>query len=529
MRRPVLVAALALVAAALSAGPALAAPANFTFMQGPVMSGYRTVEVVWTHGTTSPETAFSDGIGSMLGDIGAASGTTGNLFSMLAQYSTSGLPGGGSVISAYRSQYQGRFEIAPVTSGNTVTFAQIQDVLNGEIEAGRLPAPVLDANGGPETIYVLVTPPNLAVCDPQKNCGGAQASSPMFCSNHSNGAYNSVPYTFDAILELSGGLEGSCGTALTRVNNETASLSHQLAETITDPFVSEERLGWYDLSNGEIADICVAANGQGTSSINGHSWTVQKIWSNLDQACVTSTSAFGPPSVDFTAVPTANTAAFSAAGKSTNHLAGTVQNHLATIAPGIASYSWDFGDGQSGAGATPSHAYAAAGAYTVNLTATDALGFTAHASHEVTVAAPPPTGGPGGSGGTPKASVSTTGGASTSSVGGAILVKSGETASCPAAGGLCVIKIEAEVETAHLASAGHGSKNRRFKIGAATITLAAGASAKLTFKLNAAGKKLLRTHSHIKVKLRVTILHGSEPPNISTHRITLRAPKKHGR
>jgi PKD repeat protein len=54
----------------------------------------------------------------------------------------------------------------------------------------------------------------------------------------------------------------------------------------------------------------------------------------------------------------------------------------------VASYAWDFGDGTSGVGVTPSHTYATAGAYTVVLTVTDNLGQTAQVSHGVTVAAP---------------------------------------------------------------------------------------------------------------------------------------------
>ena len=72
----------------------------------------------------------------------------------------------------------------------------------------------------------------------------------------------------------------------------------------------------------------------------------------------------------------------------------------------VARYDWDFGDGSSApnAGATPTHAYAAPGAYTVSLTVTDDAGcstaqiFTgqtmscnggpsAHTSHQVTITA----------------------------------------------------------------------------------------------------------------------------------------------
>ena len=56
----------------------------------------------------------------------------------------------------------------------------------------------------------------------------------------------------------------------------------------------------------------------------------------------------------------------------------------------IASYAWDFGDGQSGTAATPSHSYAAAGTYQVKLTVTDNSGGTSSVTNPVTVAPAPP-------------------------------------------------------------------------------------------------------------------------------------------
>jgi hypothetical protein len=78
--------------------------------------------------------------------------------------------------------------------------------------------------------------------------------------------------------------------------------------------------------------------------------------------------------------------------------AGPVATPLAfSVAPvdvwsPVASTTWDFGDGTGVDGAQPSHAFAAPGAFTARVTATDALGNAAGAtgSVSVTAAAPPP-------------------------------------------------------------------------------------------------------------------------------------------
>lgn len=91
----------------------------------------------------------------------------------------------------------------------------------------------------------------------------------------------------------------------------------------------------------------------------------------------------------FTAtVNTPPTAAFTASPQGlTVNLDGT----SSTDAQGpIAGYAWDFGDGQTGTGATVSHTYAGSGTRTVSLTVTDGDGATATTTQQVTVTAPPP-------------------------------------------------------------------------------------------------------------------------------------------
>ena len=83
-----------------------------------------------------------------------------------------------------------------------------------------------------------------------------------------------------------------------------------------------------------------------------------------------------PPVASFTFACSDLTCTFNAAGSSDQD--GT-----------IASYAWNFGDGATGSGATPSRTmYAAAGSYTVALTVTDNSGATNTQARGVTAVAP---------------------------------------------------------------------------------------------------------------------------------------------
>ncbi len=81
-----------------------------------------------------------------------------------------------------------------------------------------------------------------------------------------------------------------------------------------------------------------------------------------------------PPHAAFTSNCDQLTCAFDGSGSSDSD--GTVT-----------SYAWDFGDGSTGTGATPQHAYSAGGTYTVSLTVTDNRSGTNTATQQVHAAA----------------------------------------------------------------------------------------------------------------------------------------------
>jgi hypothetical protein len=114
---------------------------------------------------------------------------------------------------------------------------------------------------------------------------------------------------------------------------------------------------------------------------------------------------------------------------------------------------------------------------------------------------------------------------STRWVGSRILVDTGQIGSCSAGPGSCSFALVATIPSTAVTSAAT-KKPKRVVIGKVTIKVAAGRSAKLTFKLSKRWTKLLVRKRHLKVGIAVTSKSQAHAATASTRSITIKAPKR---
>jgi len=384
------VAALALTALLCSASAAAAS--DLTYFGGPVVHAPNAVVVEWGSGVDPALTSTTSGDPAMLSYFARQSGSTGDLGAVLAQYMDTT-----SANSSNAVAYAGDYRITPANTSTTLQDSDIQNELTSQIEAGHLPAPT--GPNGLGTIYLLMFPKTITECLGNA-CDGQSGG---FCAYHGSATLPDGDNALYAVLpsdEPGTGNYYGCGGASSYVENFTGYTAHEWAETINDPLVAQAGswgppLGWYDqVYNGEIADKC-----DSEALTTDGSFTVEPIWSNLDGGCMADESAtYSAPTAAFSVaadpVP-GQPAGFDASGSrdaAADHTSAAYAGASYTLGPGIARYDWSWGDGsQDGTGATPSHTFAAPGFYTVTLTVTDDMGFTAATSQTVQVGTPSPT------------------------------------------------------------------------------------------------------------------------------------------
>ncbi len=157
-------------------------------------------------------------------------------------------------------------------AGQTISNTQIQQVLSAEIGAGHVAAPTSNS------LYVFYTAPGVVVTANGQNSVNDFAAYHDTFTDAAGAAVNYavVPYPTGNIAPTS--------APLTAFQQETIALSHEVAESITDP---DTQTGWLDAQGNEICDL---ANAQfGTM----HGYLVSGMWSNADGRVImpTDTSA----------------------------------------------------------------------------------------------------------------------------------------------------------------------------------------------------------------------------------------------
>ena len=273
-----------------SAATALTSGADLQYYGGPVISNVQVVVVYWGNNVSPVATTAIPGFFSAV--------TNSIWTDTLSEYSTTGVgPVGGGTPGDQpigRGSLSGVYAITPsaANSGTTVDDTQIQAELLAQIDAGHLPAPATDSNGLITTLYMTYFPPGVTVT--------LQGSSScvQFCAYHGTFNLNSLDVPYGVLPDLGSGTACSTGCAAgTEFEDLTTVSSHELAESITDPAVglatsNGPPLAWYDTVNGEIGDICNASGAPQNQAVLPSGYTVQKIWSDLQQACVSAPPTF---------------------------------------------------------------------------------------------------------------------------------------------------------------------------------------------------------------------------------------------
>ncbi len=385
-RAAVALAIAAVLAVTLGGGRAEAAVGSgVSYWGGPVMHSTNAILVQW--GPSAGTYAGQDE--SFINYVAKQSGTVADPFASLAEYTDSA-----GDIAPYAT-FGGLYTIAPLVPSGGITEQQVETELRRDVAAGTLPSP---AGDGLSTAYFVLFAPGTNLQDAQ---GHPQNGTGGWCTRYGDAqAGGSSPHILFAML-ADPSTTTACGSTGQQPQNEaTVALSGVWASMLASPLqAAGPALGpptaWYG-NAGSVADVCA-----GDTASDGP-FTVQAIWSQRSLSCVGSgANLFAPPTVSLY-VPLTVTAGLPAtftATASTSNATDTnmYQTHSYMLPAGVSSYTWAFGDGGTAAGAaSATHTFATSAQYSVALSVTDALGFTATNTSQVFVSPQTPATQPSG-------------------------------------------------------------------------------------------------------------------------------------
>jgi hypothetical protein len=251
----------------MSAAPKITATnAKLIYWGGPVMPTVKIHAIFWNSQVKfqTEMAAFYQGI------------TQTAYFDWLSEYDTPSQHIG-------RGSFSGSYIDTAAPTTTTITNDDIQKELTRLLDAGLVPE-----NDGVNSLYMFHFPAGVSI-----QLDANTTSCVQFCAYHNTYVRGGKNVMYGVMPDVSdGACAAGCGTG-TPQNNLTAVSSHEMIEAVTDPAVGLAQtngppLAWYDTTNGEIGDICVAQDG----TVNG--LTVQLEWSNAKGACIADKSDCTP-------------------------------------------------------------------------------------------------------------------------------------------------------------------------------------------------------------------------------------------
>ncbi|MBV9572889.1 MAG: choice-of-anchor D domain-containing protein [Acidobacteriales bacterium] len=261
--------------------------AGLNYYGGPVISNVQVVVIFW--GSNVDPTVTSQ-IGGFYQGV-----TNSSYFDLLQEYDTNITPLGGGFGTNQtigRGTFAGAYTIVPSVCGSspcTIDDSQIQSELLAQMNAGHVPPPSFDNSANLNTVYMIYFPPGvISTLRQWTSCapGG-------FCAYHytTSGTYYSRNLAYGVFPDFGSGsgCDVGCGYG-TEFQNLTSVSSHELAESVTDVDVgigstSSAPLAWSTSTGQEIGDLCNQQESN-VSTPTG-AYTVQQLWSNVANACVT--------------------------------------------------------------------------------------------------------------------------------------------------------------------------------------------------------------------------------------------------
>jgi len=246
-----------------------------SYFGGPIISQVEIVPVFWNSSVNSQVVA---NMPQFYADI-----TKSTYWTWLREYSTPTqtiLPGSATA----------GITIVPTQCASStscyLTDDQVQTELVRQVGLGVLPAPTSN------TVYMVHFPPNISLS------AFGLTSCVDFCAYHNSFMSGTNVYVYGCILDQTTGGCSNCSADATGLEDTTDTASHELVESVTDPYIglyTGNNYGypcaWADNNNncGELADICSAYDVAGDSiTVNGRTWVVQEIWSDCQGQCTSS-------------------------------------------------------------------------------------------------------------------------------------------------------------------------------------------------------------------------------------------------